>query len=118
MESLSEDERLVLDASSMANWSLVGVIMPAVGWVLGVKVLNKIKYWAPGDHKDKVILQSIRAKARWGIILSTLSFIIAAATTVLINYASYTQRKSAADSAIRQDTSSSQYYCDPEFYEC
>jgi len=86
MKTNDNADDTAIQANSFANWSFSGLLIPIAGWILGVKALSKIKYLVPRSKQETILLQNIKSKAWWGIILSTLVFIGAASLTVYGNY--------------------------------
>jgi hypothetical protein len=69
-------ENEALSANSLANWSFFGIIIPVVGWILGVMALLKVKQLKPNTAQEHIQLQNIRAKAWWSIAIAIASFFI------------------------------------------
>lgn len=75
-----------LQADSWAGWSFVGIIIPIVGWIMGGMSLSKLKYYSAQDSAEQIQVNNIRSEATWGIILSTISFVIMVSLPIYSNY--------------------------------
>lgn len=73
MAKLSKQEEKDLSkALNYANWSLLGVVVPLIGWLLGGMALSFAKS-VPENEKSIMRLEHIRRMAWVGIIIATLA---------------------------------------------
>lgn len=80
-------------ANSWANWSFMGMIIPVVGWVFGIKSLMRISKITPKTNEDVRTFQNIQTKAWWGLVLATLT----AGIVIWVRYDSYKLAQQSAE---------------------
>lgn len=73
-------------ARSLAGWSYLGIILPLLGWILAGISLATSKHLEPKTTKAERRVRSVRRSAIWGMVISTVMFILYASLGVWTSY--------------------------------
>lgn len=76
MKQLDSANTVLRRAKSLASWSFVGVLAPIVGVILGFMSRSTLNELKPTSSDDVKNINKIRNLANWGLVVSTIVFVL------------------------------------------
>lgn len=97
------------NAQLMAYWSLVGLVVPVVGIILGGMSLSKLNQLSPSSDDEYDDIRRAKKFAGWGVALSIITVLVVFSLWLWFTYRA-DQKIRQADQTIQQSAQDAETY--------